>query len=371
MPNQFSSTSCRIKFEQHFHKKIEDYDSIKRAVETLTNKNNYYRNLPNYFLYLDEDPDTVIKNRRRHISQEDPEKAEFYERKTKTYINKLIGEGYAGSGITSVLGRIQGFFANNSRRYSLGIGRLRIPKARVTQKYSPDNMEARQLYAVADCSRDRLILTLMYQHGPAPIDVSELCCSDLPREPWTYFEKSRSKTGEIWRAVSTPDTTEALNNYLKIRGAVKSSEPLFRSREGYLDNEGVSRVISELIKKAGFSNIKGFKPTSLRDAFEDALVDANVNHKVKEALMGHTSDIEHEYGSAKKLRENCVAAMKQAYKHLSLTDYKLETSENKKELEDLKQRTYKLEQMIHHLVQRSETPTLTEEAVEKALKGKP
>lgn len=373
MPNQFSVDSCRKQFERQFHKNIEDYDSIKRAVETLstTSKNNYYRNLPLYFLFLGEDPDTVIKNRRRHISEEDPEKAEFYEHKTKAYVNKLIQANYAGAGISSVLGRIQGFYANNSRRYSLSVGRLRIPKARKNPKYSPDNTETRQLYTVADCSRDRLIVAIMYQNGPAPIDVSELIVSDLPRETWSYFEKSRSKTGEVWRAVSTPDTTEALKNYLKIRGENNPKERLFKSREGYLDNQAITRIVGDLIVKAGFGEVKGFKPTSLRDAFEDALVDANINHKIKEALMGHTGDIEHQYGSYKKLKENCVAAMKQTYKFISLSDNKLEVFDSKKEFEDLKLRILKMEKIIHQLAKRSKTPELTEEAAKKAMKGKP
>jgi hypothetical protein len=50
------------------------------------------------------------------------------------------------------------------------------------------------------------------------------------------------------------------------------------------------------------------------------LVDANVNHKIKAALMGHTGDIEHEYGSYKKLTEHCVAAMRGAYPFLCLSD---------------------------------------------------
>ena len=67
------------------------------------------------------------------------------------------------------------------------------------------------MYAVADCHRNRLILTLMYQNGPAPVDVSELSCKDIPRTVWTYFERSRSKTGEVWRGVTTPDTVEAVS----------------------------------------------------------------------------------------------------------------------------------------------------------------
>lgn len=313
--------STRKQFHKAFGKKIEDYDSVKRAVETVVKvtKNNYYRVLPNYFLFLNENPDDVIKNRRLHIASNDPDIEQYYEQKTKAYINLLKEKGLAGRSINGVVGRIQGFYSNNSKRYSLDLGRLRLSKARKTVKYSPVNSEVRELKSFAD-QRGRVILCLAYQAGAAPVDISEICCGDLPLEAFKYFEKTRSKTGEVWRGVTTPDLVFELKAYLKIRGSCKADELLFRSREGYLNNDGVSRILNDLIDKAGFGGIAGFKPTSLRDAFEDALVDASVNAKVKEALMAHTSDIQHQYGSERKMQTRMVDAMKKAYPLLCLND---------------------------------------------------
>ena len=176
------------------------------------------------------------------------------------------------------------------------------------------------MVAKADCARDRLIVALMYQNGPAPVDVAELCVGDYPLEPWTYFERSRSKTGEVWRGVSMPDVCECLKDYLNVRGIVEVGEPLFASREGVLNNEGVSVVVHELIVKAGFADNKGFKPTSLRDAFEDALVDVEIYHKIKEALMGHVSNIEQHYGGHNKMVVKLIEAMKKVYPLLCLND---------------------------------------------------
>jgi hypothetical protein len=186
----------------------------------------------------------------------------------------------------------------------------------------------------------------MYQNGLAPVDVSLLNVGDLPAEEWAYYEKSRSKTGEIYRSVVTPDIAYELETYLKIRGTTSKGEPLFVGRQGPLDNQAISGIISELIEKAGLDGNNGFKPTSLRDALEDALVEANVNHKLKEALMGHVSDIEHEYGGHNKLVINVVEAMKKAYPLLSLnglTRVSTEHQVSKEEFESIKKRLQVME----------------------------
>jgi len=333
-------TSRRL-FQQKFGKPIEEYDSVKRSVESLRDvtRQNYYRVLPGYFLFLNENPDQVIDQRRKDIGSQNYEQAENYERKTMAYANTLLAQGQSGRGVSGIVGRIQGFFANNSRRYSLDMRRLKLPKVRKVQKYSPTNEELRHLYTIADSSRDRLIIALMYQNGLAPVDVSLLNVGDLPSEEWAYYEKSRSKTGEIFRSVVTPDIAYELKVYLKIRGNPSKGEPLFVGRKGPLDNQAISDIVSDLIEKSGLGGNNGFKPTSLRDALEDALVEANVNHKIKEALMGHVSDIEHEYGGHNKLIINVVEAMKKAYPLLTLnglTRISTESQVSKEEFEVMK-----------------------------------
>lgn len=340
-------TSRRL-FQEKFGRSIEEYDSVKRAVESIreVTRLSYYRVLPSYFLFLNENPDQAIENRRKDIGSENYEQAENYERKTMAFANTLLSKGQSGRGVQGVIGRIQGFFANNSRRYSLDMRRLKLPKARKVQKYSPTNEEVRHLYTIADNSRDRLIVALMYQNGLSPADVSLLDVGDLATKEWTYYEKSRSKTGEIFRSVVTPDMAYELETYLKIRGNPSKKEPLFVGRQGPLDNQAISGIISELIEKSGLNGNAGFKPTSLRDALEDALVEANINHKIKECLMGHVSDIEHEYGGANRLKINIVEAMKKAYPLLTLnglTRISTDQQVSKEEFEWMKQRIKELE----------------------------
>lgn len=312
--------TSRIKFQEKFGKPIEEFDAIKRAVEALreTTTKNYYRVLPTYFIYLGEDPDQVIENRRKDIGSKNYEEAERYERRTMSYAQALLTRGHSGRAVQGFIGRIQGFFANNSRRYSLDMRRLKLPKARKFQKYSPSNEEIRHLYTLADSSRDKLILALMYQNGLSPVDVSNLKVGDLPQAEWGYYEKSRSKTGEVWHGIVTPDIAYELKTYLAIRGDPNKNEPLFLGSRGPLDNQAISRIIGDLIEKSELKDNSGFKPTSLRDAFEDALVESKVHQKIKECLMGHVSGIEHQYGGQNKLVAVCTEAMKKAYPYLTL-----------------------------------------------------
>jgi hypothetical protein len=159
---------------------------------------------------------------------------------------------------------------------------------------------------------------------------------DLPLDPWVYYEKSRSKTGEMWRSATTPDISFELRNYLKIRETQPKAaltKTLFIGREGSLDNQAISTLMFLLIKKSGLNTQNGFKPTALRDAFEDALVQANVNHKVKESLMGHSGSIENEYGGHRNLMVNTIEALKKTYPFLTLNGHGQESLGVKAEFE--------------------------------------
>jgi integrase len=345
--------TARNRFHEHFGKPIEEYESIQRATSMLNKvtKNNYYRVLPDYFLFLNMNPDKVLEQRKKDLVSSKYEDNENLERKTIEYLRSVIEtKGYTGRGVSTVKGRIGGFFSNNSKRYSLDLRKLKVSKARRIAKYSPTNEEVRHLYGLADCSRDRLIIALMYQNGLCPVDLSLLEVGDLPLEPWTYYEKSRSKTGEMWRSATTPDISFELKHYLKIRetqSKTAETKALFVGREGALDNQAISTLMFLLIKKSGLNVQDGFKPTALRDAFKDALVEANVNHKVKESLMGHSGGIENEYGGHRNLMVNTVEALKKTYPLMTLNGHNQEGLAVKAEFE---LRIVKLEETMASLV---------------------
>lgn len=334
--NKNGEVSAQELFKQKFGKPIEDFDTIKRATETLKEetKNNYKWQLAPFFLFIEENPDTVINNRKKDLVSNNLENEERYERKVKKYKTFLLEKGYTGRSVGGILGRIQGFFTNNSKRLALDLGHIRLPKARKHRKFSPENEQVKTLFTRADCSRDKFIVAAMYQNGFTEVDVSCLGVNDYPLEPWQYFERSRSKTGEVIRGVSMPDACEALKSLLNIKDNVEGT--LLTGREGLLDNRGVGQVVTRLISSVpDFVDIEGFKPTSLRDAFEDAMVDAGVKTKIKEGLMGRTADIEHEYGGYKQMVQHFVEAARQVYPYVSLSNREL-FKDSEKVIEELK-----------------------------------
>ena len=311
--------SQRSKFKAKFGKRIEDYESIQRAIHTLSpiTKRNYVQQLPVFFIYIDEDPDQVIANRQKDISSPDAFQIERYDRLVKEYVRIRSDKGLTSLTFISC---IQGFFVNNGKRLRLDLGRMKLSKSRKKRKYSPTNDEVKRLMSVADSALKRFIIVLGYQHGMLPVDISNMKIGEYPSQSWTYFETSRSKTGEVCHCVSTPDGCKTLKDYMVLRKGVKG-EPLFLGARGApLDNQEISDLVREVIQKAGFGDVEGFSAKCLRDGLEDALIDAEIYVKIKEAMMGHTGDISHVYGSQRKLEERMVEAMKKVYPLICLTN---------------------------------------------------
>jgi site-specific recombinase XerD len=328
--------SANYLFEQKFSKPFEEFITVQNATEALSSgtKGNYRKDLPEFFLWLDENPDQVIASRKIHIKADD-ETSDHYERKVKAYKKYLEDKNQTGRCIAGKIGRIQGFFKNNSSRFKLNLGIMKYNKERKVDKYSPDNKMCQELYSFCDSARDRLIVALACQNGLTPKDIAKIKWHKIPAESFKYYEASRSKNGVVRHGVTTPEIIQEFAAYKKIRGAIVEGEPLFKGREGFLDSKGISQVIDTLIKKAGYDNIAGLMPKSLRDSFEDALVDAEIPGKVKEAMMGHSGDIEHQYGGQKRLEARLEECMQKAYKFLILTEVVNTNGKSAQKISDL------------------------------------
>jgi uncharacterized protein YdhG (YjbR/CyaY superfamily) len=149
-----------------------------------------------------------------------------------------------------------------------------------------------------------------------------------------------------------PDACDALKAYLKIRGDKPGA--LLVGREGVLNNKAITQIVSGIIENVPeLRGIEGFKPTNLRDAFEDALRAAGIYPKTKEAMMGHNSNIEMEYGGYKQMMESFVDAAKKVYAFLRLKDAAQNEydSKVKSALEHLTSKVAEKDQIIESLVQ--------------------
>ncbi len=343
-----SRDTWRRRFERRFGKPIESYRAFQNATDGLgrVTFGNYLRCLPRYFLFLDEDPDRVIEQRAEDVSSRDVTVHERYERRTKAFLRGLVDEGKCQMGYDS---RVYGFFRNNSKCLALGLGDLKLPKARRTRNYSPAREEVKLLFERAQSDRDRFIVACMFQNGFNPSDVAALRVGDYPVEPWTYFERARTKNGRTIRGVSMPEVCDCLRAYLRVRGSAGGG--LLLSREGELDGDGVSQVLRLLIDGVPeLAGVEGFVPTSLRDAFEDALTDAEgVKPKTKEGMMGHVCGIQHRYGGYRKMVERFTDAARAIYPGVCLSDKYVvlkKAEAASAELRDVQDRLSSMEQKV-------------------------
>jgi hypothetical protein len=94
MVRKAKAQTSRFRFQTVFGKPIEDYESIKSATSTLNTitKTNYYRVLPEYFLFLKMNPDQVLEQRKQDLASVNYEDTESLERITIEYLRTLIGE---------------------------------------------------------------------------------------------------------------------------------------------------------------------------------------------------------------------------------------------------------------------------------------
>jgi len=310
--------SQRDLFLKKFGKLIENYDSFKNATIGLSHSsiNNYADRLPSFFLFLNEDPDTVIKNRQNDIMSQNFVQADNYERKVKAYLKILKDKNMAISSIASI---VRGFFSNNSHHMRLYLGKFKIPKDRKHIKYSPTQQEVTKLYNSTNSIENKLIIALAYQNGINPQDVANLKIGEYPAKPWICYCKLRQKTGTLWFGVSTPEICEHLRIYLKTRkGAI--GEPIFlNNQKKPMTAVNIRQRLKAIIKQAEYHTIPQFTPKCLRDGFADALYDVETYLFVTESLLGHSLEHMSRYGSEKRLMERVVYTMQKVYPSIRLT----------------------------------------------------
>ena len=352
--------NLKEQFKERFGKDIEKFESIQRAISNVgkMTASKYIAELPKFFLYIDMNPDEAIKQRLDEIRKQNSGNLtleSLNQTRIETLVDKMFRElnesgKYKASTLKSFSGRVMGFFSNNHKNLSLTNLNYKLPKpkGKANRKNVPDTDFVRKLYRLADSARDRGIISILFQSGLAPIDVSKLTIADfedcilktkgyeerpIELEVWSYRTGNRSKTGELYYQVISPEIAHNLNDIFFTIGNYRDVDKnikVFSGTQGDLDAKGISMIVYNLIRN---NKLKHYKTKSLRDAFEQALVDAKVYQKYKEALMGHTSGIDHSYGDTDK---EIVEAYKQAYPYLKLNDVILGQLKKQEETEEVK-----------------------------------
>lgn len=136
-----------------------------------------------------------------------------------------------------------------------------------------------------------------------------------------------SKAGHQYFSFLTEEgciyATEYLNSRLSSKEELKGASPLIKPDENksrketgnhFLETQLVSREIKKAISKAGFK----WRPYVLRAYFATNLDLAenkgDISHSWRQFFMGHKGDIEATYSTRKKLSDDIIDEMREAYK---------------------------------------------------------
>ena len=300
-------------------------------------------------------PTEIIEKRKRDLKSDDPEEFSFFERMVIRFKNALSEHHYDKDTILSILGRVQSFFAHNWMKLNFPRGALKVEESEVIkhhrrQKWIPTNIDIRLMYDVADLE-DRALLLVLYQLGLSPIDASKLRIEQLPINEETsetdfiYFELLREKTGVLTRTALNPELIHDLKALLRSRGWPKEGWVFESSKGNRLEVQYINERMKNLVRKAlGEEKAKVFKAKNLRDAFNEALLEANLNGELKDCLFGHVRKGAKEHYSVS--RKAIVEAYKKVFPLISINEFKQAMKDKEmleKAIEDLSEKLTALE----------------------------
>jgi len=278
----------------------EAMETAKSKINTRTWEG-YVSVLPIFCYFLDKTPQEIIEEREEHYKSDDRKIRYYYEDKLEEFRQFLIKYHYGAGTIKAYLGRVAGLFSNN--RLDLLLDKSfwaksnkdssEIAQALETTKRYPDNDEMRLIVELAD-NRQALGILFGYHCGLSPSDTVSLTWDrlnidfDNEQREFIHVEAVRDKTGVDHVIILNPD----LLHFLKAHWLASEKPSTGWIFEGYKDTamnpRNLNHFFKELAVKALGEHRGGelmFK--DLRDSFNEAILDSEVNEEIKDILMGH------------------------------------------------------------------------------------
>ena len=278
----------------------ESVQTVKSKVEAGT-FTGYRSILPIFFYWEDKTPDEIISEREAHLRNDDRKIRFYYEDRMNEFKQYLSDHHYGANTIKNYLSRVAGFFSNN--RLDLNLDNTfwkkadksasELAQALETTKRYPDNDEMRLIIELGN-NQQTLSILFGYQCGLVPADIVSLTWERLnldfetEQRDFIYVENVREKTGALHVFVLNPD----LLHYLKAHWTDSGKPTSGWVFQGYQGTSMTPRNLNHFFKdmsvKALGENRGGqlvFK--DLRDSYNEAILDSDVNEEIKDILMGH------------------------------------------------------------------------------------
>jgi len=261
----------------------------------------YRTSIPIFCYFEGKTPDQIYEERDSQLMQRDRKIRYYYEDRMNDYKKFLVEYHFGGLTIKNYLNRVAGFFSNN--RLDLKLDNTFWKKAdkdtseliqatEITKRY-PDNDEIRLIIELAP-NHQTLAILFGYQCGLSPTDIVSLTWENLnidfetEQREFIHVDNTRDKSDIDHVFIINPD----LFNYLKARW-IDSEKPtsgwIFT---GYKEKSMTPRNLNTFfkehaIKALGVKRGNQLVFKDLRDSYNEAILDSNVNEEIKDILMGH------------------------------------------------------------------------------------
>jgi site-specific recombinase XerD len=291
----------KIRIAQEWEKDPYIVEWINKATADRTVKN-YRERFVKWLTFIQMTPTEQIQKRFKDLQSNNPKERGFFEDKVIEFKNSMVAQGLRGSTISSYYTPVLSFFSSHRVPLRFKRGELKVEEKaedKIVREWIPDNQQVKQIYQHGD-TRDRALLLCLYQSGFSEIDVSSLNVEDLPNviecEGHYPIAMYREKTNVLQRTCISEECIHDIKEMLTERensGTLKSDKsgktPLFISQKvKRLNVRFINDAIKTMVEKTyGTEKVKEFKTKSLRDAYNDALLRANLTQEIKDTLFGH------------------------------------------------------------------------------------
>lgn len=258
-----------------------------KAEKTIKNYKSFY---PEWLEFIGMTPTEQIEKRLKDLISQDKPTKEYFEGKLVEWKVELLKQFDSESSIRARLTTVRSFFSSNRLELHLSKNDLKIETTSkiITKGWIPINEEIRVAYGLADV-RNRALLLTLYHSGLSEIDVSSLNIVDFPElyetEGHYYFQKQREKTTSLVATCLSAECIRDIQLMLKDRGSPKEGSLFISAKGERLSTRYINIAMKGIFNKA-FPN-KKFKTKSLRDAYNSALLRAELNDEIKDLLFGH------------------------------------------------------------------------------------
>src|SRR3972149_244007 len=313
---------------------------------------NYKERFPKWLTFIGMTPSAQIQKRFLDLQSQNPKERGFFEDKVVEFKNALITQNLRASSVSCTLTPVLSFFSAHRVPLKFRRGELKVEERtedKVVKEWIPENAQVKQIYQHGDV-RDRALLLCLYQSGFSETDVSMLNIEDLPNiqqcEGHYPITMHRDKTGVLQRTCISEECVHDIKAMLEERSN-PTKGALFLSQKGErLTTRFINDAIKCMVTKTyGEQEAEKFKTKSLRDAYNDALLRANLTQEIKDTLFGHMrSGAKERYAIS---QATIIDAFNKAFQYLSVNH----GTQARKDIDVMRQQVAETKEMLLKTIQ--------------------